>query len=124
MSFEEDAVEAELLFLIHRLGDAMDIMENLEEENRQALVETMHPVLGSLKRLHELEPTIKGSVAYELIEQIDQGGNPDDYSRKLVEESQRTAKRAAEKQKWLRCFKEELDESIARHFEGVFPIAS
>jgi hypothetical protein len=63
-------------------------------------------------------------VPYELIEQIDQGGNPDDYSRKLVEESQQTAKRAAEKQKWFRCFKEALDASIARHFEGFFPIAS
>jgi mediator of RNA polymerase II transcription subunit 10 len=120
MESEADVVEAELLSLIHQLGDAMDIMENLEEENRPALVETMAGVLRSFQRLHELEPTIKGSVPYELIEQIDQGNNPDDYSRKLVEESQQTAKRAEEKQRWLRCFKESLDASISRNFDGVF----
>jgi mediator of RNA polymerase II transcription subunit 10 len=118
----DDAVESELLSLIHQLGDAMDIMENLEDENRPALVQTMAGILRSFQRLHELEPMIKGSVPYELIEQIDQGNNPDDYSRKLVEESQQSAKRAEEKQKWLRCFKDSLDASIARHFEGVFAL--
>jgi mediator of RNA polymerase II transcription subunit 10 len=122
MQNEDDAVETELLFLIHQLGDAMDIMENLEEDNRPALVETMAGVLRSFQRLHELEPTIKGSVPYDLIEQIDQGNNPDDYSRKLVEESQQTAKRAEEKQKWLRCFKDSLDASIARNFDGAFAV--
>jgi mediator of RNA polymerase II transcription subunit 10 len=115
----DDVVESELLSLIHQLGDAMDIMENLEEDNRPALVETMAGILRSFQRLHESEPMLKGTVPYELIEQIDQGNNPDDYSRKLVEESQQSAKRAEEKQKWMRCFKDSLDSSIARNFEGV-----
>jgi hypothetical protein len=96
-------------------------MENLEEENRPALVHTVGCILKSFQRLHDLEPTITGSVPFELIEQIDQGHNPDDYSRKLIEESQMSAKRAEEKQKWMRTFKDALDLSIARTFGDLRP---
>jgi truncated hemoglobin YjbI len=122
MQGDDDIVETELVSLIHQLSDAMDIMENLEEENRSALVETMSGILASFEKLHALESTMKGSVPYELIEQIDQGHDPDDYSRKLVEESQQTAKRAEEKHRWLRCFKESLDSSISRNFDGAFSV--
>ena len=111
-----DEVEAELLHLIQSLTDAMDIMENLDEENKPALVGAMESVVQSFKNLHELEPKISGSVPLELIEQIDQGNNPDDYSRKLVEESQMSAKRVEEKQRWMRAFKDALDISIAGTF--------
>jgi hypothetical protein len=99
----------------------MDIMENLEEENRPALVHTVGSILHSFQRLHDLEPTITGSVPLALIEQIDQGHNPDDYSRKLMEESQMSAKRAEEKQKWMWTFKDALDLSIARVFGDLRP---
>jgi mediator of RNA polymerase II transcription subunit 10 len=111
-----DQVESELLLILQHINDAMDIMENLEEENRPALVNTVGAILQSFQRLHVLEPAITGSVPFELIEQIDQGHNPDDYSRKLIEESQMSAKRAEEKQKWMRSFKEALDLSIAHSF--------
>jgi hypothetical protein len=71
------------MLLIHHLNDAMDIMENFDDEYRAALVETMSGILESFQRLRALESTIKGSVPYELIEQIDQGNDPDIYSRKL-----------------------------------------
>ncbi|OHT08558.1 hypothetical protein TRFO_22901 [Tritrichomonas foetus] len=112
-----DKVETELLYLLQHLNDAMDIMENLEEENRPALVDTVGNIVQSFKTLHELEPTISGSVPMELLEQIDQGNNPDDYSRKLVEESQQSAKRIEEKQKWMQSFKDSLDMSI----DSTFP---
>jgi mediator of RNA polymerase II transcription subunit 10 len=111
-----DQVESELLLILQHINDAMDIMENLEKENRPALVNTIGAILESFQRLHALEPAITGSVPFELIEQIDQGHNPDDYSRKLIEESQMSAKRAEEKQKLMRSFKEVLDMSIARSF--------
>lgn len=111
-----DEVEAELLHLLQSLTDAMEIMENLDEENKPALVGAMESVVQSFKNLHALEPKISGSVPLELIEQIDQGNNPDDYSRKLVEESQMSAKRVEEKQRWMREFKGALDRSIATTF--------
>ena len=113
---ERDEVETELLQLLQHLSDAMDIMENLEEENRPALVNTMEGVINSFQALHALEPKITGAVPFELIEQIDQGNNPDDYSRKLVEESQMRAKRVEEKQKWMKSFKDSLDKSIMEQF--------
>ena len=112
-----DKVESELLHLLQYLNDAMDIMENLEEENRPALVDTVSSIMKSFKTLHDLEPTVTGSVPMELIEQIDQGNNPDDYSKKLVEESQQSAKRVEEKQKWMQSFKDNLDISI----DAAFP---
>ncbi|KAH0789027.1 mediator of RNA polymerase II transcription subunit 10 [Histomonas meleagridis] len=111
-----DQVEIALLTLIQQLSDAMDIMENLEEENRPALVATVTQIVQSFQTLHELEPTITGSVPIELIEQIDLGNNPDDYSRKMIEESKQRAQRAEEKQKWIRAFKDSLDKSISAYF--------
>ncbi|KAK8834182.1 hypothetical protein M9Y10_043995 [Tritrichomonas musculus] len=116
-----DKVETEVLHLLQHLNDAMDIMENLEEENRPALVDTLSNIVQSFKTLHELEPTITGSVPMELIEQIDRGNNPDDYSKKLVEESQQNAKRGEEKQKWMQRFKENLDSSIEASFPNKKP---
>lgn len=111
-----DQVEVELLSLIQHLNDAMDIMENLEEENRPALVETMKSILSSFNTLHELEPTVQGTVPLELIQQIDQGNNPDDYSRKLIEESQMNARRVEEKQKWMQSFSDSLNASVQASF--------
>lgn len=111
-----DKVETELLNLLQHLNDAMDIMENLEEENRPALADTLTNIVQSFKTLHELEPTITGSVPMELIEQIDRGNNPDDYSKKLVEAHQQSAKRVEEKQKWMQSFGDSLDLSIEANF--------
>lgn len=111
-----DAVETELLHLLRHLNDAMDIMENLEEENRPAFVAIVENIMKSFQTLHELEPTITGSVPLKLIEQIDRGNNPDDYSKKLLEESQQSAKRVEEKQKWMRAFKDNLDSLIGAQF--------
>ena len=49
-------------------------------------------------------------------QQIDQGNNPDEYSRKLVEESQMGAKCVEEKQRWMRAFKDALDSSVTGTF--------
>jgi mediator of RNA polymerase II transcription subunit 10 len=119
MEKSEGEVETELLLLLQHLTDAMDIMENLEEENRPALVETVRNIVQSFHHLHELEPTITGSVPFELIEQIDQGNNPDDYSKKLKEESELSQRRAEVKKKWMLSFKEALDSSIKRNFEDT-----
>lgn len=107
-----EEVETELLKIIQHLNDAIDIVENLEEENRPALVETLNNIAQSFQTLHELEPTITGEVPMELIDQIDRGYNPDDYSRKLYEESQQSAKQVEEQQKWMQSFKDSLDSSI------------
>lgn len=111
-----DEVERELLQLLQHLTDAMDIMENLEEDNKPALVDTMQSIVGSFQSLHELEPQITGAVPLELIEQIDKGNNPDDYSRRLVEESRLSAQRVAKKDHWMRSFGDLLNERIARDF--------
>ena len=94
----------------------MDVMEHLEEENKPALVAIIQEVIQSFNHLHQLEPSIKGSVPMDLIEQIDQGNNPDDYSKKLVEECQQSAKRVEEKQKWMQSLKNNLDTLISTHF--------
>jgi hypothetical protein len=61
---------------------------------------------------------IDGSVVIRLKSRlkIDQGSNPNDYSRKLIEKSQMSAKRAEEKQRWVQTFKNALDLSITRTF--------
>ncbi|OHT04304.1 hypothetical protein TRFO_28179 [Tritrichomonas foetus] len=111
-----DKVESELLKLIQHLNDAMDIMENLEEENKPALVDSVGNIIKSFQCLHELEPIVSGSVPMELLEQIDQGNNPDDYSKKLIEESQQSAKRIEEKRKWMQNFKDNLDMAVDSSF--------
>lgn len=113
---KDDEVVQELLHLIQHISDAMDIMENLEEDNKPALVGTMENVMQSFKTLHEMEHQITGSVPIDLIEQIDKGNNPDDYSRKLVEEQEMSARRDQEKQKWMMAFKDSLDRSIVDQF--------
>ena len=57
-----------------------------------------------------------GSVPKDLIQQIDKGNNPDDYSKKLVEEYKLSAERVEEKQKWMKAFKDHLKDSIAANF--------
>ena len=113
---ENDEVEAAILLLLQQLNDAMDIMEHLEEENKPALVSIVQEIIHSFNTLHSLEPNIKGSVPLDLIEQIDKGNNPDDYSKKLIEQCQMSAKRVEEKQKWMQHLKDTLDGLIATHF--------
>ena len=110
-----EACEVELLKLIGLFNDAMSIMEHLDESNRPALVETCKSIIKSFQTLHELEPTITGSVPYDLIEQIDKGSNPDDYSRKMVEESQQSERRVAAKQRWMQAFQNSLDQLITQN---------
>lgn len=109
---KNDKVEIALLSLIQQLNDAMDIMETLEEENRPALVKTVSQIVQSFGTLHELESSITGSVPIELIQQIDLGNNPDDYSRKMIEESNQRAKRSEEKQKWMKQFGDCIGKAI------------
>jgi hypothetical protein len=111
-----DEVEEELLHLIQHLNDAMDIMETFEEETRPVLIDTARNILDSFRRLHELEPKIHGTVPYELIDEIDKGNNPDDYSRKLVEEAEQSEKRAGEKHRWMKAFRDSLRSAASRQF--------
>lgn len=113
-----DRVEVALLSLIHQLGDAMDIMEALEEENRPALVAAAAQIVESFRALHELEPSITGSVPLELVQQIDLGNNPDDYSRRMVEESNQRAKRSEEKQRWMLQFSDCVTKAIGEYIKG------
>lgn len=115
-SESKDEVETELLNVLQLLNDAMDVMEHLEEENKPALISIVQEIVKSFKHLHELEPSIKGSVPLELIEQIDKGNNPDDYSKKLVEECRQSAKRVEEKQKRMQSLKDNLDFLISTMF--------
>jgi hypothetical protein len=61
-------VESELLLILQHISDAMEIIENVEEENHLALVHTVGSIIKSFQRLHGLEPTITESVPFEFIE--------------------------------------------------------
>lgn len=115
---KNDEVELELIHLLGQLNDAMKILENLDETNREALIQTITSMINSFNNLHKLESGVVGSVPNQLIEQIDQGNNPDDFSKKLVEECRQSAKRVEEKQKWMQAFKEKLDASIEANFKN------
>jgi len=114
---EYDPVETELLNLLKYLDDAMVVLESLDEDNRPALVDSVKKIVDSFHNLHELEPTIKGSVPLELIDQIDKGINPDNYSKKLADECQKSAQRVEEKQKWMQSFKDSLNSIIDKNFQ-------
>ena len=72
MDDSNDRVEKELLVLLEHLNDSMSILENLDENNRDALVNSVEGIVHSFQKLHELEPEVTGTVPRELIEQIDQ----------------------------------------------------
>jgi hypothetical protein len=109
-----DEVEEELLRLIQHFNDAMDIMETFEDETRPVLVETAKNILVSFRRIHDLEPKISGTVPFELIEEIDKGNNPDDYSRKILEEAEQNEKRAGEKHRWMKTYRDSLYSNVSR----------
>ena len=119
MSDSNDLVEQELLNLLEHLNDSMSILENLDENNRDALVDSVESIVKSFQTLHQLEDQVTGTVPQELIAQIDQGNNPDEYSKKLVEECQQSARRVEEKQRWMTSFKNHLDASIAANFSDA-----
>ena len=119
MGDANDLVEKELLGLLEHLNDSMSILENLDENNREALVDSVQSIVQSFQTLHQLEPQVTGTVPRELIQQIDQGNNPDEYSKKIVEECQLSAKRVEEKQRWMVSFKEHLDASINANFSEL-----
>ena len=119
MDDSNDRVEKELLVLLEHLNDSMSILENLDENNRDALVNSVEGIVHSFQKLHELEPEVTGTVPRELIEQIDQGNNPDEYSKKLVEECQLSTKRVEEKQRWMKAFKDHLDASVSANFGDI-----
>lgn len=112
MKSGNEQVEEELLKLLQHLNDAMSTLEKLDDGNRPALISSVDSIVKSFQKLHELEPQVEGSVPLELIDQIDKGNNPDEYSRKLIEECRMSAKRVEEKQKWMSAFKDSLDEYI------------
>lgn len=113
-----EAVNAELLTLLRHLNNSMKTLEEFEEAKRASLYEGLQNVITSFQHLDELKRHVKGSVPDQVICYCDQGKDPREYAKTLVQDVQRSCEEVRKKQEWMRHLKNSLDVLIDLNFPG------
>ena len=109
-----------ILNLLTQYNDAMVILEHFEEGEREELYTKLSDIVESFKLMQKTEG-ITGSVPLQLIQKIEQGENPDDFAKMMVDECQRISNEVEKKSEWMKHLKNSLDKLIALNFPDEAP---
>lgn len=109
-----------ILNLLTQYNDAMVILEHFEEGKREELYTKLSDIVESFKLMQKTEG-ITGSVPLQLIQKIEQGENPDDFAKMMVDECQRISNEVEKKSEWMKHLKNSLDKLIALNFPDEAP---
>ena len=109
-----------ILNLLTQYNDAMVILEHFEEGKREELYTKLSDIVESFKLMQKTEG-ITGSVTLQLIQKIEQGENPDDFAKMMVDECQRISNEVEKKSEWMKHLKNSLDKLIALNFPDEAP---
>lgn len=111
-----DEVEELLVDLLGHLDDAMSSLEQLNDDSRKTLIDSSKKIIDAFDKLRRLSFDVQGSVPIELLRQIDEGNNPEAYSKYLVEKCKEDEQKFQQKQKDIKVFLQCLDEKIREYF--------
>ena len=109
-----------ILNLLTQYNEAMVILEHFEEGKREELYTKLSDIVESFKLMQKTEG-ITGSVPLQLIQKIEQGENPDDFAKMMVDECQRISNEVEKKSEWMKHLKNSLDKLIALNFPDEAP---
>lgn len=113
-----EVLNTELLTILGHLNDTMSIMEELDESKRESLYQGLQEVINSFRTLKKIAGEVKGSVPLKVISLCDEGKDPRECAKSLVDDVQETRNRVKKKQEWMDHLKNSLDMLIAANFPG------
>jgi hypothetical protein len=111
-----EILDSELVNLLGALNTSMTILESFEEPTRQSLYDNLQRVISSLRALQHLTPRVTGDVPFRVLALTDEGRNPDEFARWLVNQCHESSKRVQLKHKWMQYLKDSLDVLIDLNF--------
>jgi hypothetical protein len=111
-----DLLDTELINLLTHVNNSMLILESFDESKRRSLYDKLQDLIASFRTLQQLKPKVKGAVPLRVLSLSDEGRNPDELARALVQASHESARRVQLKHKWMQCLKDSLDSHIDLNF--------
>ena len=118
ISPEAEKVNQVLDGLLFDLNDAMIILEDFKEEQREDLYKTLQQIIDKFQSLDNLAPTLPEKIPMDVIRLLDQGKDPSEFAKNLVDSVNQARERVKEKQRWMRHLKDSLDSLIELNFPG------
>lgn len=115
----DDSVDDRLKDVIHNLFEIQSAVHGyLGPETQQQLVRKIHQLTTSLATLSTSSSAHTISLPPEIIDYIDQGRNPDIYTRELVEAVQRSNQYLKGKSEAFAGFRDMLAEEMIKGIPG------